>query len=269
MSPWVFPLLKKGLRWLMLGLLILAVPACAPKALVRPSSLPSAQELLERLQAEDSGIRTLQAVGSLKWTKEGEKQSVDQALVLSRPGNLRLEALSPMGPSLLSISISRGVAQVYVPGEKRALRGAASDKIMERLFALPMKVDEVLGVLCGRPPLCAKFSSVEARSEAGVWILELDCQDSGLHQQLRLDPVHGDPMGMVVLSSSGQLLVSISWSGFKKVNDLRLPTEIRVELPAKASRVELRLKELDPNLPIPEERFRLEIPQEIQVEPLS
>ncbi|MEJ5374970.1 MAG: DUF4292 domain-containing protein [bacterium] len=269
MNPGVFSLLNTGLRWLMLALLVLAAPACAPKALVRPGSVPSAQELLERLQAQDSGIRTLQATGSLKWTREGERQSVDQALILSRPGSLRLEALSPMGPSVLSMSISRGVAQVYVPGEKRALSGAASDKIMERLFALPMKVDEVLAVLCGRPPLCARVSSVEARAEAGVWILELDCQDSGLHQQLRLDPAHGDPMGMVVLSPSGQLLVSISWSGFRKVDDLRLPTEIRVELPAKASRVELRLRELDPNLPIPEERFRLEIPKEIQVEPLS
>lgn len=260
--------LKARLQQLLGVALILAGLGCTPKAVVSPTPVPSAQELLQRLQAEDSRINTLQAVGSLKWARHGERQSVDQAMVLSRPGNLRLEALSPMGPSLLSLSITKGVAEVYVPGEGRALRGAASEKIMERLFSLPMKVEEVLGVLCGRPPLCSP-ASVQAKVEGGVWILELDCQDSGLHEQLRLDPVHGDPLGMVLLSASGQVLANISWSGFQKVKDIRLPTEIRAELPAKASRLELRLKELDPNLFIPEERFRLEIPKEIQVEPLS
>jgi len=261
-------ILKSGSRWFWGAALVLALLGCAPKALVRPSVTPSAQELLQRLQAEDSRISTLQAVGSLKWTRQGEKQSVDQALVLSRPGSLRLEALSPMGPSLLSLSINRGVAEVFVPGEGRALRGAASEKIMERLFALPMKVDQVLGVLCGRPPLCSP-ASAQAKSEEGVWVLEIECQDSGIHEQLRVDPTHADPLGMVILSSSGQVLANISWSGFRKVKDVRLPTEIRAELPAKASRLELRLKELDPNLVIPEERFKLEIPKEIKVEPLS
>lgn len=260
--------LKAAARWVLGASLLLAALGCAPKALVRTSTVPSAQELIQRLQADDSKINTLQALGSLKWTRQGEKQSVEQALILSRPGNLRLDALSPMGPSLLSLSINKGVAQVLVPGEGRALRGPASDRIMERLFALPMKVEEVLGVLCGRPPLCSA-ASAKSKAEAGLWILDLDCQDSGLHTQLRLDPVDADPLGMVILSSSGQVLVNISWSGHQKVKDVRLPTEIRAELPAKQSRLELRLKELDPNLFIPEERFRLEIPKEIQVEPLS
>lgn len=260
--------LKVSLRSFLGTALILAALGCAPKALVPTSAPPPAQELLERLQAEDSRISTLQAVGSLKWTRQGERQSVDQALVLSRPGNLRLEALSPMGPSLLSLSINKGVAEVFVPGEGRALRGPASNKIMERLFALPMKVEEVLGVLCGRPLLCPS-ASAQTKAESGLWILELDCRDSGLHVQLRLDPMHTDPVGMVILSSSGQVLVNVSWSGFREVKGIRLPTEIRAELPAKSSRLELRLKELDPNLFVPEERFRIEIPKGIQVEPLS
>lgn len=256
-----------NLRCVLGAVLILAAAGCAPKALVPTPATPSAEELLQRLQTEDSKLSTLQAVGSLRWTRQGEKQSVDHALILSRPGKLRLDALSPMGPSLLSLSINKGVAEVFVPGEARALRGAASEKIMERLFALPMKVEEVLSVLCGRPPLCSP-ASARTKAEAGVWILELDCH-SGIHEQLRVDPMHADPLGMVVLSSSGQVLLNISWSDYQKVENLRLPAQIRADLPSKETRLELRLRELNPNLAIPEERFHLEIPKEIQVEPLS
>ncbi len=255
-------------RWILMAALGLAALGCTPKALVVKTGVPSAQELLQRLQEQDAKVSSLQAVGSLKWARQGERQSVEQALILSRPGNLRLEALSPMGPSLLSLSINKGIAEVYVPGEGRALRGAASDRIMERLFSLPMKVEEALGVLCGRPPLCSP-ASAQAKAEAGLWVLDLDCRDSGLHQQLRMEPVHSDPLSMVILSPAGQVLANISWSGFQQLNDLRLPTEIRAEVPGKESRLELRLKELEPNLPIPEERFRLQIPKDVQVEPLS
>lgn len=258
---------KRG--WcIVLAILTLSSVGCSPRVALRPAEMPSAQELLKNLQAEDAKVQTLQAVGSLKWSRQGERQSVEHALLLSRPGSLRLEALSPMGSSVLSLSIQRGVAEVYVRGENRALRGPASDRMMERLFALPMRVDEVLGVLCGRPPLCPA-AAVEARVEAGSWILELDCQDSGLHEQIRVDPAKGDPLSMVILSSSGQVMATVSWSGFRKVGDVRVPTEIRAELPAKASRLELRLRELDPNLAIPDERFKLNIPKETQVEPLS
>lgn len=242
---------------------------CASKpALVPGGAPPRVAELIHRLQEEDTRLYSLQAVGSLRWIREGEKFSMDHVMVLRRPGTLRLEGLSPLGSGILSLAIRKGEAELYVPGESRAIRGPATERIMERLFALPMGVEEVIGVLCGRPPLCS-HESAKVRSEGGVWVLEMDCPDSGRHEQIKVDPALGDPVSMVLLSPSGQVMATVSWSGYQKVDGLRLPTEIRADLPSKASRLELRLKDLEPNLQIPDERFKLNIPVDIKVEPLS
>lgn len=256
------------LRVVLLATGILVAWGCASRANFTPARIPQVQELLQRLQTEDARLQTLQALGNLKWSRDGEKFSMDHALLLRRPGTLRLEGLSPLGSAILSFSIQKGEAELFVPGESRALRGPASDQVMERLFSLPMRVEEVIGILCGRPPLCSP-GSAQVRAEGGFWILELDCQDSGRHEQIRLDPAQGDPVSMVILSASGEVMATVSWSGFRKVGDVRIPMEIRAELPTKGSRLVLRLKEVDPNLPIPDERFRLNIPSHIRVEPLS
>jgi|GEM_PF-1108503 len=247
---------------------LLTAWGCAPALLPQAKPVPDPNELLQRLRERDSLITTLEATGSLKWQREGEKGSVEHVLLLRRPSAMRLDALSPMGPSAVSVSIKGGKAEIYVPSEGKVLRGQVSTSLMERMFSLPLEVEETLGVLCGIPPLCVP-SSAQSRTEGRAWVLDLECDDSRTHKQISLDPEKGDPLSMVILSRKGQVLLTVSWDGYRNVGEMRIPTQIRAEIPSRSSRLELRIKEVDINIPMPEEKFHIIVPQGTSVEPLS
>jgi outer membrane lipoprotein-sorting protein len=253
-----------------LAAVALLVPGCASKSLlpVFRSAAPDSDELIRRLQSQDGLIQTMQTVGTLKWNREGDKGSVDHALLIHRPGSLRLEALSPLGPAVFSLVIRRGEVELFAPSDGRTYRGAATVKLLERLFALPMAPADALSVICGQVPLCPAERTTVKR-DGGLWILDVDCRGGGLQQRIRVDPAHGDPVGLNLFDPSGQVILSIVWAGHKKVGAARLPMEIQVEMPQKGNRLDLRFKDPEVNVPIPEDRFRITIPQGISVEPLS
>lgn len=239
---------------------------CAPPALMKSGPVPDPSELIQRIREKDSSVRTLEATGSLRWTREGERGSADHLLLLRKPSALRLDALSPMGPSMVTVSIKGTKALVYVPGEARALKGEVSSSVMERIFSIPLGVEETVGVLCGIPPLCEP-SKAQSRAEGKVWVLDLECQ--GSHEQISLDPEKGDPLSMVILSDKGKVIATVSWDGYKRVGDTRIPTQIRAEVPSRSSRLEMKIKEVEINIPMPEEKFEIILPQGTSVEPLS
>ncbi len=260
---------KGGIWARTIGFLALVFVAwgCAPAILPQARPAPDPSEILQKLRERDSLISTLEATGSLKWQREGEKGSVEHVLLLRRPSAIRLDALSPMGPSAVSVSIKGGRAEIYVPSEGKVLRGQVSTSLMERMFSLPLELEETVGVLCGIPPLCVP-SSAQSRREGRIWVLDLECDDSRTHKQISLDPEKGDPLSMVILSRKGQLLATVSWDGYTKVGEVRIPTQIRAEIPSRSSRLELRMKEVDINIPMPEEKFDIILPQGTSVEPL-
>jgi hypothetical protein len=65
------------------------------------------------------------------------------------------------------------------------------------------------------------------------------------------------------------VLLTVSWDGYRNVGEMRIPTQIRAEIPSRSSRLELRIKEVDINIPMPEEKFHIIVPQGTSVEPLS
>jgi hypothetical protein len=228
-----------------------------------------AQELIRILQTDDPRVQTLQAFGSLKWDRAGDKGSVDHALMIARPGSMRIEALAPLGgTSMFSMVIRRGEVEMYAPSESRAYRGPASVSILERLFALPLKVNEALGVLCGRVPLCP-VERASVSEEAGLVLLDVACQAEGWQERIRLDPARLDPVGLNLLDPSGQVVLSVSWSGYRQFGDTRVPMEIQAEMPMKGSRLNVRLKDVEINAPIPGDKFQIVIPPDIEIKPLT
>lgn len=248
--------------------LVMILSGCAAKVPFSAKPLPEASDVLERLKERYSSILSIEASGTLRWIREGEKGSVDHVLLFKKPGSVRLDALSPLGSSMLSLAIMKGQAEIYVPGERRALRGEASEAVMERIFSLPLTVEEVVGVLCGGPILC-EGATAKAKKDGKFWVLELECPASRRYQRLTIDPENEEPLSLVVLSATGDVVASVSWGGYRKAGAIRFPTEIRAEVPSKGNRMELKFKDVELNVPAPEEKFRLNIPQGVTVEPLS
>lgn len=244
---------------------LLVLGGCAPRQVALPSPLPSADDVIKKIGRADA-VHTLRAWGTSKWKRDNRKGSAEVAIILQRPDRFRLEGLSPLGSSLYSLVIQGEELLLFVPSEKRVYRGAASPRLMARLFSLPLKAEEALGVLSGRVPLC-RGRDKRVYGEGDRLILEMICEPHGWLQKVPLDPRNMDPMGFQLQDPSGQEILVVTWKDFQREGEARVPTEILVEMPSSKHMLRFRIDELEINAPIPQERFQLILPPDTEVQP--
>jgi outer membrane lipoprotein-sorting protein len=140
--------------------------------------------------------------------------------------------------------------------------------MMERFFSLPLRTQEALGVLIGKVPLCQGQDNRVYR-EGDYLLLETICQPDGRIQRIPLDPRTKEPVGFRIHDTSDQEVLVVTWRDFEREGDIRVPTEISVEMPTRGRMLRFRIEDLEINPSIPDERFRLRLPPRIDVQPLQ
>ncbi len=261
-------LAHKLTRWAVPAAVILALLplSCAPKVVSLPTVIPPSREIAERLKQEDAKISTLRAEGVLRWKRGGQKGRAEHAMVLKRPAMLRLEGFTPLGTSAYSLTIHDGELQLFVPSEARVYRGLANPQSLARFLSLPLEPEQAVSVLCGRVPLCA-YPDAAVLGEEGWVVLEMVCP-SGWSQRVRLHPEGLSPAAISFLDASGQRVLEVVWSEFREVGELRMPTQIRVDMPPTGDALSVELQELEVNIPVSESAFRLLLPPGTETSPL-
>ncbi len=132
-----------------LGLVLLV--ACGPlrsSAPLRPESV-TAEALVEHLDARRDGLTSLRARVRVRsglagvWTRE--------ALLVRRPGDVRVDVLSPFGLAL-AVGTQREMLWVYPPSQGVRYEGEASPLNLARFLGTPVTVADLVDILMGLPP---------------------------------------------------------------------------------------------------------------------
>jgi len=167
-------------------LLVLALAGCAS---LRPGPRPLAQgvtaeQLLEGLAARRAATTSLRARARLKaglaglWTR--------QAVLVQRPGEVRMDVLSPFGLAL-ALGTQRDVLWAYSPSQQVRYEGEASPLNLARFLGAPVSVGDLVDILLGLPPArVASGPATLARGTDGVLVVTLPF-DGGT-QLLSFDP---------------------------------------------------------------------------------
>ena len=132
---------------------LLAVPACRPpRALVGP------------VPAE---IRTIEGEASLRLTRDGRTARSRFSFVLepSRRGRVAIEGA--LGATAAEIVLDGGDGYFILPSDK-AFWKAAAEEIADKLLGVPLSLDEMTGLLCGR------WAGVEPGLPLAGWTLDRD-----------------------------------------------------------------------------------------------
>jgi hypothetical protein len=219
--------------------------------------------VIERIQSQN-GFRSLQAWGTSKWQDGDEKVSSQIALILQSPDRLRVEGFSLFGSSIYSLLIAGDEVSFLIPSERLLYREEASSQLMERFFSLPLEPGDVLDVFHGKVPLCSTRDGRLYREERLV-VLEIDCMGNGSVQKVFLEPPSLDPQGFSLNDAQGKEVLRVKWTGFEKHDDVRVPTRILVEMPAKKRLLRLKMEEIEINSAIEEKAFQMKIPPGTQV----
>ena len=101
----------------------------------------------------------------MEYTAGDQHLKAKEDITVKRPGDLRVEAMSPLGVALLLAAQGTDLA-IFEPGQNRFMRGQANADTLYRYVRIPMAPTDAVGLLMGlAPPAFALGSSANSVSQ--------------------------------------------------------------------------------------------------------
>jgi hypothetical protein len=118
-----------------------------------PSQAPSAQAVLDRLKATGRCEVAIQASAKIEDTGEHGRVKGDLMMFAAVPASLRMDAVSPFGATLLTLTSDGRAFSLADFRAKRFLRGEASACNIARLTHVPVPPHALVELLRGQAPV--------------------------------------------------------------------------------------------------------------------
>jgi outer membrane lipoprotein-sorting protein len=243
--------------------------AACPKPAVRPYPPPTADELMAALRARAEHLKTLRATAKVDYmAKGGERARIKVNLLVARGGKLRIEADSPLGGALSTLTSDGKQFALLDVRNNRFMTGAANACNVGRLIRLTIPPDDIVAVLMGGAPLDGSIKGVSwDPNNGGREVLTLALPDGGV-ETIALDArdKRWDVMRAERRDAAGKLWWRVTNEGFKDHDGVRLPDVEDVEEPRHGADAEIKFRSVEPNLPLGDDLFRLTPPEGVPVE---
>lgn len=254
------------------ALLLAVAPllAACPKPAARPYPPPTGEELLAALRARADHLKTLRARAKVDYFEnDGNRVKIKVNLLVARGGKLRIEADSPLGGALSTLTSDGQQFSMLDLRANRFLTGPAKACNVARLIRLAIPPDDIVAVLMGGAPLDGTVKSVAWDSaDGGREVLTLALPDGG-EEILKLDArdKRWDVVRAERRDSAGKVLWRVTNDGFSDHGGFRLPDTSDVQEPPHGADAEIKFRSVEPNVDIADDLFHLPPPQGITPEP--
>lgn len=243
---------------LLVGLPLLAACAVLPERV--PPSLPGRPEVfLERLQAEETAVKTVRGLASARYEGPAGQGSVTQGIVVALPDRVRLETLSPMGTAVLLLTVRGDDLRMYAPTRHEYGVGPATRETLGRLARVPVPPGPLLRLLAGLPPLPIRPGDPRVTLAVEATAIRVESVDGPLWQR-----VWSSPDGMAPergeLSDASGLLLTYTFSEWRQLNDALFPFALQLDEGTTRTRLSIRYETVRLNEPVEPGLFELPRP---------
>lgn len=225
--------------------------------------ITSTEALLKNLSATTGQVSSLEGAATVNLTVNSRFFSSQQLIVLEKPDRLRTDIMTGFGQLLLQLTSDGEVLSAFnhmtVPG--RFFRGSASAKNLARFTRIPLPAIDMVRLLLYDPPLI-DFQRSEVQLENLYVVLRLTKSD--LQQELLFDEQL--QLSGCRYSSAGKILLEVLYQDLDEQQ--RFPHTFRIYLAAEKIETAIIFSELQTNVEIPMDRFRLKKPGHIPLEVL-
>jgi len=248
-----------------LPLLLLAIFGCArplPPELPLPSR--SESQLRAQLDAATSRYQSLQSSARIEVITGSESFAATQVLFVQRPAQLRSEILiGPFATPVMSLSADQDQLSVYQPLKGTFAQGSASVANIARFTRLPLRIEDLVGMILVAPPRFPFEQSSVSRVAAGD---RLDLVTAGgVEQRFTFDAAGNLLQAAYLLGERLQL--QADYSGFDaRAEDF--PQKLQVSMPERQVVATMTFSDSVINVPIPAKSFILKIPAGIKAQDL-
>ena len=233
--------------------------ACFPK---KPEiSLPAvpALPLMQALEQRRQMFAGLKAVASVETVRTGRKRSYDTVgIVIEGQQRLRVEAYGPLGQSLVTLVWDGADALLRLEDGRVVMPGPAG---LERMLGVAMDAGELCAVLTGNIPTAVSSKEARAFQEPdGSSVIELSAGDL-LRRWYVLLSGPGPEQSIRITTSelfrSGKLVYRAGYEQAELISRFLMAKIVRIENPSKKVSLTVEYNEMDVNVPLGDDAFKL------------
>jgi hypothetical protein len=191
----------------------------------------------------------------MEYTAGDQHLKAKEDLVVRRPGDLRVEAMSPFGVALLLAAQGPDLA-IFEPGQNRFMRGQANADTLYRYVRIPMAPTDAVGLLMGlAPPAFSLGGNVDSVSKDGAMAVATYGNAAAGTRQL------GFTSGNLALvretANTGQVNYEVRYSDYHDIGGMMFPYVVDATFPAAGSHVTFRYLRPIVNGVVPDSTFVL------------
>lgn len=214
-----------------------------------------AEKMIAALVERDRRLACMQSPAVMEYTAGDQHVKAKEDITAKRPGNLRVEAMSPFGVALLLAAQGSDLA-IFEPGQNRFMRGQANADTLYKYVRIPMAPDDAVGLLMGlAPPAFALPSTAESVSNDGAMLVAtFGNSASGTHQ---LGFSDGNLAMVRDIGADGRVDYEVRYSDYHDIGGVMFPYVVDATFPTAGSHVTFRYLRPIVNGIIPDSTFVL------------
>jgi hypothetical protein len=197
-----------------------------------------AHKLIAALAERDKALDSMQTPAVMEYTAGTQHVKAREDIVVRRPDNLRVAAMSPFGVALL-LAAQGADLQIFEPGENRFSRGAATAETLYRYVRIPMAPADAVGLLMGLAPrdfaLAGAADSISI--DGAMTVVGYGNPSSGIRQ---LGFTNGNLTLVREIASDGRVIYEVRYSNYHDIGGVMFPYLVDAEFPTAQSHVTFR-----------------------------
>lgn len=249
--------------------LVSTLVGCAAKQAPMPSDpVPDADTLFALVQERSEQVQSARARAVMEYFGKGGRVRVRQAVVVQKPGNLRIETLSPFDSTLSVVVANEDEMTFYDLQNEVAYTGRPTGENLAKLVPIWMEPSDIVNVLLGGAPLARidpdrQYWKMAWDGRANAWRMFVRSDFGG---QLELLFRHGTwtLAGARETDKKGTLIWEVRTADFRLVSDgerqSEVPTRVRFLMPRENVDVSLNVSDYQMNPELDELLFELFTP---------
>lgn len=235
--------------------------------------LVDAIERIASIQSMKAWIEVTLTVQNDAKDKQTEYRNVNGALVTRRPDLIRTNAETPGGIAIVYDMVSDGdLFQVHLPWRNRVYEGRTALTHISENRAENIRPQHMLDAIMLEPigPDATVLLDFNSFGQSGYQILHI--VEAGTDGEWRIRRKYWFSRSdltlarMMILNDEAQLVTDAWYRTWMEDSGLPYPQYIRIERPRDGYELEIEILKPGLNEPVPDESFRLELPDDVAIE---
>jgi outer membrane biogenesis lipoprotein LolB len=236
-------------------ILLLSVGAlftsCSQKVAVRRTSVVPAERVIIKLEAKRRRIKTFSSIGTVYLRKGKQENKFNFEYKFKKPDSLYIAGIGPFGITVAEAIFTDESFNYYDAVNNVVYRGGNSEKIIEKIFGVPLTSGELRSLMMGFVNLSPELHKTPVKySQDGseYYLTFLDSTKNIFRNYL----IEKDKMRLInfdVTNRENSKIINIHYYDFKPLKNGKFinPFEIKVEAKKERTVLDIKYKRINVN----------------------